>query len=138
MISAWKLTLNQNNLKILRPKVKKNIKNLCKKFCESPPRCPSLFVGVTFLKLLTLRTAKNVKSIKVKIAKCLFERRTFWYNVKSWDKKFKSQSFGNSLELPNYFLQNGEKESNNNCFEHNNISSSSNNNNKNRESFWNH
>jgi len=37
MISASKSTLSLNNLKILRPKVVKNLKNLCKKFCESPP-----------------------------------------------------------------------------------------------------
>ncbi len=35
MISASKPTYN---LKILRPKVTKNIKNLRKKFCEFPPR----------------------------------------------------------------------------------------------------
>jgi len=34
MISSSKITLSQNNLKILRPKVTKNITNLCKKFCE--------------------------------------------------------------------------------------------------------
>ncbi len=38
MISASKSTLNLNNLKILRPKVTNNLTNLCKKFCESPPR----------------------------------------------------------------------------------------------------
>ncbi len=40
-----KSTLSLNNLKILLPKVTRNITNLCKKFCESPPWwCPSLFV----------------------------------------------------------------------------------------------
>ncbi len=38
MISASKSTLSLNNLKILRPKVTKNLTNLCKQFCESPPR----------------------------------------------------------------------------------------------------
>jgi len=38
MISASKSTLNLNDLKILRPKVKKNLINLCKKFWEFPPR----------------------------------------------------------------------------------------------------
>ncbi len=41
MISSSKITLSQNNLnnfKILRPKVTKNLTNLRKKFCESPPR----------------------------------------------------------------------------------------------------
>ncbi len=37
MISASKSTLNLNNLKILRPKVTKNLTNLHKKFCEFPP-----------------------------------------------------------------------------------------------------
>jgi hypothetical protein len=37
MISASKSTLSLNNLKILRPKVKKNLMNFRKKFCESPP-----------------------------------------------------------------------------------------------------
>jgi len=37
MISASKTTPSQLNLKILRPKVTKNIKNLRKKFCEFRP-----------------------------------------------------------------------------------------------------
>ena len=37
MISALKTTFSLNNLKILRPEVTKNIMNLRKKFCESPP-----------------------------------------------------------------------------------------------------
>jgi hypothetical protein len=39
MISASKTTFIQFNLKILRPKVTQNIKNLRKKFCESAPCC---------------------------------------------------------------------------------------------------
>jgi len=38
MISASKTTFSHYNLKILRPKVTKNIKNLHKKFCEFRPR----------------------------------------------------------------------------------------------------
>ncbi len=38
MISTSKSTLCLNNLKIIRPKVTKNLTNLHKKFCESPPR----------------------------------------------------------------------------------------------------
>jgi len=38
MISATKSTLSLNNLKILRPKVKKSLPNFRKKFCEFPPR----------------------------------------------------------------------------------------------------
>jgi len=37
MISTSKSTLILNNLKILRPKVTKNLINLNKKFCESQP-----------------------------------------------------------------------------------------------------
>jgi len=37
MIYASKSTFSLNNLKILRPKVRKNLTNLLKKFCESPP-----------------------------------------------------------------------------------------------------
>jgi len=36
MIPASKSTLSLNNFKILRPKVKKNLMNLCKKFIEYP------------------------------------------------------------------------------------------------------
>jgi len=38
MISASKSTLSLKNLKILRPKVTKNLTNMPKKFCEFPPR----------------------------------------------------------------------------------------------------
>ncbi len=37
MISASKITYSHDILKILRPKVKLNIINLLKKFCEFPP-----------------------------------------------------------------------------------------------------
>jgi len=37
MISASKSNLSLNNLKIFRPIVTKNLKNLRKKFCKSPP-----------------------------------------------------------------------------------------------------
>jgi len=36
LISASKTTFSLNNLKILRPKVTKNLKNLLEKFCEFP------------------------------------------------------------------------------------------------------
>jgi len=39
MISASKTTFSPNNLKILRPKVAKNLTNLLKMFGEFPPRC---------------------------------------------------------------------------------------------------
>jgi len=38
MISASKTTFSDFNLKILRPKVTKNLTNFRKKFCEFPPR----------------------------------------------------------------------------------------------------
>jgi len=37
MIAASKITLSHYNLKILRPKVTKNLTNLPKKFCEFRP-----------------------------------------------------------------------------------------------------
>jgi len=42
MMSASKTTFSFKNLKILRPKVTKNLMNLIKKFCEFPPRFISL------------------------------------------------------------------------------------------------
>jgi len=36
LISASKTTFSLNNLKILRPKVTKNLTNLLEKFCEFP------------------------------------------------------------------------------------------------------
>ena len=36
-LSTSKSTLSLNNLKILRPKVTKNLTNFRKKFCEFPP-----------------------------------------------------------------------------------------------------
>ncbi len=47
MISASKTTFSHFNLKILRPKVTKNIKNLLKKSCEFPPRLLELIVTMT-------------------------------------------------------------------------------------------
>jgi len=38
LISASKTTFSHYNLKILRPEVTKNVKNLLKKFCEFRPR----------------------------------------------------------------------------------------------------
>jgi len=45
MISASKSTLSLNNLKILRPKDKKNLTNLRKKFCEFSPS-QQIHVGI--------------------------------------------------------------------------------------------
>jgi len=38
LIAASKTTFSHYNLKILRPRVTKNLTNFCKKFCEFPPR----------------------------------------------------------------------------------------------------
>ncbi len=46
MISASKTTLSHYNLKILRPKVTKNLTNLPKKFCDFPPSCIRLLFDV--------------------------------------------------------------------------------------------
>ena len=46
MTYASKTTFCRNNLKFLRPKVKKNLKNFCKKFFEFPHRF--LFKGCSF------------------------------------------------------------------------------------------
>ncbi len=48
MISASKTTYS---LKILKPKVTKNITNLHNKFCEFPPRCLLYTVEMKFLVL---------------------------------------------------------------------------------------
>jgi len=42
MISASKTTFRVNNLKILRPKVRKNLTNLGKTFCKFEPWCTAL------------------------------------------------------------------------------------------------
>jgi len=42
LISASKTTFCHCNLKILRPKVRKNLTNLLKKLCEFPPRTAEL------------------------------------------------------------------------------------------------
>ncbi len=49
MISASKTTFSHYNLKILRSKVKKNVTNFCKNFCESPPWRRSYGVKLTYL-----------------------------------------------------------------------------------------
>jgi len=51
MTSASKSNLNLSNLKILRPKVTKNLMNLSKKFCEFPPRYFSIHMQ-TYPKVL--------------------------------------------------------------------------------------
>ncbi len=54
MISASKSTLSLNNLKILRPKVTKNLTKFPKKFYESQPRGSQLkiYAGQIFFKVI--------------------------------------------------------------------------------------
>jgi len=59
MISALKSTLSPINLKILRPKVMKNLTKLPNKFCESPPRfasnkCFHYFTQAVLIKITCL------------------------------------------------------------------------------------
>jgi len=64
MISASKTTYNHYYLKILRPKVTKNIKNLRRKFCECRPRVRSnLSKNIHFSNCLAYhtRSKKNKK-----------------------------------------------------------------------------
>ncbi len=56
MISASKSALSLNNLKILRPKVTKNITNLHKKFCEFPP-----WIERTYCKLALTKRGRPPK-----------------------------------------------------------------------------
>ncbi len=66
MISASKTTFSHYNLKILRPKVMKNIKNLRKKFCEFRPcRENGLKVDKVLkkLKLDALKICKKMKTV---------------------------------------------------------------------------
>ncbi len=51
MIFASKSTLSPNNLKILRPKFAKNLTNMPKQFCESPPSILSSVINLTTMLL---------------------------------------------------------------------------------------
>jgi hypothetical protein len=66
MISASKTIYTHYNLNILIPKVKKNIKNLLKKFCEFPP-------GQEIIKLQQWKE----KNVYVKFSSKLTERFCF-------------------------------------------------------------
>ncbi len=61
MISASKTTYIHYNLKILRPKVTKNIKNLRRKFCEFPPRV-LLYLHKVFFQFLNQSNCKNTNT----------------------------------------------------------------------------
>jgi len=68
MISTSKITLNQNNLKILRPKVTKNLTNLCKKFCESPPTA-FFSIAYNFKMIFQMRQfANNINFMRTLLA----------------------------------------------------------------------
>ncbi len=64
MMSASKMTLSQNNLKIFRPKVTKNCTNLHKKFCESPPRFIQSNVPM-ILSLQTIEPNEGVENVRL-------------------------------------------------------------------------
>jgi len=71
MISAPKTTYSHYNLKILRPKVTKNIKNLCKKFCVFLPRvlvlfqnCRLCWVVLVELSLLNCRCMRGIQLLR--------------------------------------------------------------------------
>jgi len=64
MISASKSPLSLNHVKILRLKVTKNLTNLCKKFCESPPRDRKI-EGQTIV--FFFYSIKNHKHKKIKV-----------------------------------------------------------------------
>jgi len=77
MISASKITLNQNNLNILWPKAKKSLTNLRKKFCESPP-CSLVLIDVASnVILLFYKITSGSKPYKKFVFKKLDQFKTF-------------------------------------------------------------
>ncbi len=92
MISASKTNFSHYNLKILRPKVTKNLKNFRKKFCESPPRIFRISSS-----WLELRTPPSIID-KMKH----FWRKTLSFDSASWCK----DPSGNVLKkMHHYFTQ---------------------------------
>jgi len=83
MISASKAIFNYFNLKILRPKVTKNIKNFRKKFCEFWPRTPFLLMKYE----INERTRVNYiwKLVFVLKIEFLHWRHCFYYFLCPWD-----------------------------------------------------
>jgi len=80
-MSALKITFNLKNLKILRPKVKKNLMNLIKKFCEFQPRCISEISDIRLTSIV--QTVSYERSIFTRISK-LFSGLNFletWFGI---------------------------------------------------------
>jgi len=63
MITCSKCTLSLSNLKISRPKVRKNLTNFCKKFCESSPWCPNICFDLLIDFFISYKLKSNVSSI---------------------------------------------------------------------------
>jgi hypothetical protein len=78
MISASKTTFSQNSHKILKPKVRENLMNLRKKFCESTPLSAFLqknynFVRAIFGNLFSFeRLERLLRNEPLKFLKCTF------------------------------------------------------------------
>ncbi len=61
MISASRITFSHYSLKILRPKVRKNLTNLHKKFCEFPPR--SIYYTKSVFQMFLIFAKQDPKSL---------------------------------------------------------------------------
>jgi len=97
MISASKSTSSLNNLKILRPKVMKNLTNLHDNFCESPPRCH--FINVKHTNLLYERRFGSFYYVHVtrkKADETTFVRKLRTFNVDEIDVR--SSKLGMDVE----------------------------------------
>jgi len=84
MISASKSTLSLNNLNILMPKVTKNLTNLRKKFCESPPCALLCFLKSEQNSLLIGRAGLDKKKQKINLNKkqSFFKQTSFLFRAK--------------------------------------------------------
>jgi len=73
MISASKSTLSINNLKILTPKVTKNLMNLRETFCESPPRLVRIPLWCINLVYIITKVSYELKHVRFKFLQlCIF------------------------------------------------------------------
>ncbi len=96
MISASKTTFSHFNLKILRPKVTKNIKNLHKKFCEFSP------INLKRLQLFELRQFFKVCQTMINFNKNnILDFILVWAKRKQW----KIKGFPSSSENKKKFIR---------------------------------
>ncbi len=99
MIFTSKTTKTHCNLKIWRPKVTKNIKNLHKKFCEFPPRFLFLIFPVICIlrqRFLPLSNcAPDLRILKILFYNSNLEKNRLNYFSVSWDlnNKFRTENF---------------------------------------------